>query len=161
MEKKQEDLNEWKTIATPFVEVLHMYQLLSDLSPVIKSQVQDHFRWQTPESFLICVGQEKNLLQLWDLVKKELNTDCLGDDRSILLKLLSYSVKKVNGSYGRLRYVLRQEQVGMQFDEHFHIRYRYESCPYSGTIKEVILPGIDLIHAGKVEVKRKSVVELV
>lgn len=160
MEKKQEDLNEWKTIATPFVEVLHMYQLLSDLSPVIKSQVQDHFRWQTPESFLICVGQEKNLLQLWDLVKK-LNTDYLGDDRFILLKLLSYSVKKVNGSYGRLRYVLRQEQVGMQFDEHFHIRYRYESCPYSGTIKEVILPGIDLIHAGKVEVKRKSVVELV
>lgn len=49
----------------------------------------------------------------------------------------------------------------MQFDEHFHIRYRYENCPYSGTIKEVILPGIDLIHAGKVEVKRKSVVELV
>lgn len=43
--------------------------------------------------FLICVGQEKNLLQLWDLVKK-LNTACLGDDRSILLKLLSYSVKK-------------------------------------------------------------------
>lgn len=160
LEKKQEDLNEWKTIATPFVEVLHMYQLLLDLSPVIKSQVQDHFRWQTPESFLICVGQEKNLLQLWDLVK-ELNTDCLGDDRFILLKLLSYSVKKVNGSYGRLRYVLRQEQVGMQFDEHFHIRYRYESCPYSGTIKEVILPGIDLIHAGKVELKRKSVVELV
>lgn len=160
LEKKQEDLNEWKTIATPFVEVLHMYQLLSDLSPVIKSQVQDHFRWQTPESFLICVGQEKYLLQLWDLVK-ELNTDFWEDDRSILLKLLSYSVKKVNGSYGRLRYVLRQEQVGMQFDEHFHIRYRYESCPYSGTIKEVILPGIDLIHAGRVEVKRKSVVELV
>ena len=105
MEKKQEDINEWKTIATPFVEVLHMYQLLSDLSPIIKSQVQDHFRWQTPEFFLICVGQEKNLLQLWDLVKK-LNTDCLGDDRSILLMLLSYSVKKVNGSYGRLRYVL-------------------------------------------------------
>lgn len=49
----------------------------------------------------------------------------------------------------------------MQFDEHFHIRYRYESCPYSGTIKEVILPGIDLIYAGKVELKRKSVVELV
>lgn len=94
MEKKQEDINEWKTIATPFVEVLHMYQLLSDLSPIIKSQVQDHFRWQTPEFFLICVGQEKNLLQLWDLVK-ELNTDCLGDDRSILLMLLSYSVKKL------------------------------------------------------------------
>lgn len=160
LEKKQEDLDEWKTIATPFVEVLHMYQLLSDLSPIIKSEVQDHFKWQTPESFLICVGQEKNLLQLWDLVKK-LNTACLGDDRSILLKLLSYSVKKVNGSYGRLCYDLRQEQVGMRFDEHFHIRYRYESCPYNGTIKKVILPGIDLIHAGKVELKRKSVVELV
>ena len=67
------------------------------------------------------MGQEKNLLQLWDLVKELNNMDCLGDDRFILLKLLSYSVKKVNGSYGRLRYVLRQEQVGMQFDEHFHI----------------------------------------
>lgn len=44
--------------------------------------------------FLICVGQEKNLLQLWDLVK-ELNTDFWEDDRSILLKLLSYSVKKL------------------------------------------------------------------
>ena len=160
LEKKQEDLNEWKTIATPFVEVLHMYQLLSDLSPVIKSQVQDHFRWQTPESFFFFKEKEENQIALWDLGTK-VCTYCLGDDRSILLKLLSYSVKKVNGSYGRLRYVLRQEQVGMQFDEHFHIRYRYESCPYSGTIKEVILPGIDLIHAGKVEVKRKSVVELV
>lgn len=37
-----------------------MYQLLSDLSPIIKSQVQDHFRWQTPEFFFdLCGTREK------------------------------------------------------------------------------------------------------
>lgn len=61
LEKKQEDLNEWKAIATPFVEVLHMYQLLSRFVTGYKESSSGSFQMADTRIFFdLCGTREKS-----------------------------------------------------------------------------------------------------
>lgn len=152
----QKELDHWKRMAAPFADVLTMYEKVQHLSPDVRNRVQSYFRSQTAVSFLVCVGQEGNLIPLWDIIKEEMDS-CSSSDKDILLELLDYSIQRVNDSFTTPRYALRQEQIGARFDERFHIRSK-GSSPYSDPIKAVILPGIELLGNGKVV--KKSVVRV-
>lgn len=155
-EKQQVAVQEAEAIAKPFAEALDMYRKAQQLPAKIKGRVEAYFLPQTPVSFLVCAGQEGNMLALWDILKEEMNT-CSQEEKAILLALLGYSIRRVNDGYKEPRYALRQDQVGARFDDRYHIRSK-GSSNYSDPIAEVILPGIDRLD--KKQVIKTSVVRI-
>lgn len=156
VEKWQENQKTQEAMAAPFAEALHIYQQVQSLSPELKKRVQAYFKSYTPVSFIVCTGQENNLLSLWDIAKEE-NKNCSVEDKRILLALLNYCIERVNDSCGMPRYALRQDKEGERFDSRLHSR-SVDSSPHSGPIQKVILPGIVQVDTG--EVKRPSVVRV-
>lgn len=156
VEKWQENQKTQEAMTAPFAEALHIYQQVQSLAPELKKRVQAYFKSYTPVSFIVCTGQENNLLSLWDIAKEE-NKNCSVEDKRILLALLNYCIERVNDSCGMPRYALRQDKVGERFDSRLHSRSA-DSSPHSGPIQKVILPGIVQVSTG--EVKRQSVVRV-
>lgn len=152
----QKALQQAKAVAEPFAEALQMYQQVQRLSPKLKERVEAYFLPKSPVSFLVCAGQEGKMLALWDITKEEMGK-CSPAEKSILLSLLDYSIRRVNDPYQSPRYALRQDQAGARFDDRYHIRTK-DSSSYNDPIAEVILPGIDRVDNRKVE--RKSVVRV-
>lgn len=156
VEKWQENQKTQEAMAAPFAEALHIYQQVQSLSPELKKRVQAYFKSYTPVSFIVCTGQENNLLSLWDIAKEE-NKNCSVEDKRILLALLNYCIERVNDSCGMPRYALCQDKEGERFDSRLHSRSA-DSSPHSGPIQKVILPGIVQVDTGAV--KRPSVVRV-
>ncbi len=136
----------WERVAAPFEKALALYGKVQALSPAVGKRVRAYFKVQTPVSFLVSMGEENNLLQLWNIAKEEIK-NCSEEDKSTLNALLAYTIDRVNELHETPRYALRQDKPGEKFDDHVHIRAS-GSSPYSGPIQEVILLGID--REGKV-----------
>ncbi len=144
--EQQAVVAKWERVAAPFEEALELYGKVQALSPAVKKRVRAYFKVQTPVSFLVSMGEENNLLQLWNIAKEEIK-NCSKEDKSTLNALLAYTIDRVNELHETPRYALRQDKPGEKFDDRAHIRAS-GSSPYSGPIQEVILLGID--REGKV-----------
>ena len=127
-------------ICAPFVKALQAYGQFRKLPEELRSDLSGGIQADDPLTCILCCAQGSNMKDLWAAAKARLSR-LSQEEITILWETVCFSMEMVNRLYGKTLYEPMEEEEGKRFDEERHIRSS-DSSSYTGSIQQVLLPGI-------------------
>lgn len=150
----QEKAEKAVQISSAFEKPLCCYKSYLSLPDSLREKLSNVLPDNEPIRFLVAGCQRETILSFWDYIKPEIEK--ISDlDRQIVLTILAYFIDQYNSLWNAPVFTLMTDEAGKAFDDRLHLRSS-DCSRYSGTIQDVLLPGI--WNVNKKSAERKSIV---
>lgn len=154
LENIRKKLAKTETDAEPFRETLDTYKKYSELKLASKEPWKSVLPSDNPVHFLMAGAKANSIMGLWDTMKNE-GLYAGSKEYDALMDTMRFLIDQYNSTLDTPVWKLSSDQPGMRFNESLHVRGP-GSSQHSGTIQEVLFPGI--LNTATNKVVRKAVV---